>query len=177
MSRNVKIEKLPTTVEEFIEVRNQLANTPQGGAAVFIMALKIQSENPSIGEKCLIIAADRARLMTGNVYKDFQLDTFGMRRIKEQLKYSPYIPNSYFVGATSENGYNFNVPTEMNCSINAHSGNESEGVLKIFVKSSGADSPRPIVMKRNNRGIWKANEWSSIVMGIVPPKVNIDDDI
>ncbi len=177
MSRNIRIEKLPTTVEEFIEVRNQLANTPQGGAAVFIMALKLQSENPSIGEQCLVIATDRSKLMAGNVYKNLKLDAFGMKRIEEQLKYYPYIPNSYFAGATAENGYNFDVPTEMICSTNVYSGDESQGNLKIFVKSSGADSPRPIVLIRNNRGIWKAREWSSIIMGIVPPKVNIDDDI
>ncbi len=177
MSRNIKIEKLPTSVEEFIEIRNNLANTPQGGAAVFIIALKLQSENPSLGEQCTVIATDRSKLAPGNIYKDFQVNNFDMRRIKEQLKRYPYIANSYFVGATPENGYSFKTPTEIICSSNPHSGNENEGYFKIFVKSSGADSPRPISLEKNNRGIWKAKEWSSIIMGIIPPKIVMDDDL
>lgn len=177
MTQNVKIDRLPNTVEEFTQMRDQLASSPEGGAAVFILALKLYSENPTIGEQCLVIAVDRSKLQSGGVYKGMEVSRFDMSRLKEQVQRYPYIANSYFVGSSADNGYTFNVPTEMNCSENPHSGDINSGEFKIFVKSSGADSPRPIRMLKNNRGVWKVAEWSSIIMGIVPAKVDFDDDI
>ncbi len=177
MVQNVKIDKLPASVEEFTQIRDQLALTAEGGAAVFILALKLYGENPSLGEQCLVIAIDRSKLQPGNVYKGMAVSNFDMSRLKEQMRQYPYVANSYFAGATPDNGYTVNVPTEMYCSENSHSGNQADGEFKVFVQSAGADSPRPMRMIRNNRGIWKAAEWSSIIMGIVPPKVEIDDDI
>ncbi len=177
MTQNVKIDKLANSVEEFTQIRDQLASSPEGGAAVFILALKMFAENPTLGEQCLVIATDRSKLQQGNVYKGFQIDNFLMNRLKEQIKRYPYIANSYFSGANADNGYTFNTPTEIICSENSYSGDVNSGEFKIFVKSSGADSPRPMYMIKNNRGIWKASEWSSIIMGIVPPKLDIDDDI
>ncbi len=177
MTQNVNIEKLPNSVEEFIEIRNQIASTPEGGAALFIMALKLYAENPSVGEQCLVISIDRSKLQTGNTYKGFSVSFFDMNRIKEQIRQYPYLPNSYFQGANADNGYTFSVPTRVICSENPHSGNVNDGDFTVFVKSAGADSPRPVATTKNNRGIWKVREWSSVVMGIVPPKANLDDDI
>ncbi len=177
MTQNVKIDQLANSVEEFTQIRDRLASSPEGGAAVFILALKIFAENPTLGEQCLVIAVDRSKLQQGNVYKGFQIGNLSMSRLKEQVKRYPYIANSYFAGATADNGYTFNIPTEIICSENSYSGDIKNGEFKIFVKSAGADSPRPIYMIRNNRGIWKASEWSTIIMGIVPPVQNIDDDI
>ena len=50
-SQVVKIQKLPSTVQEFVELRNSIALTPLGGAAMFIIALKLQVEKPEIGKK------------------------------------------------------------------------------------------------------------------------------
>ncbi len=177
MVQNVTIEKLPTSVEEFIQVRDKLSSTPEGGAAVFILALKIYGENASLGEQCLVISVDRSKLQTGSVYKGMEIDRMSMSRLKEQMRQYPYVANSYFEGAHSDNAYTFNFPATVICSENAYSGDANGDSFKIFVKSSGADSPRPISMAKNNRGVWKASEWSTIIMGIVPPKENIDDDI
>ncbi len=177
MTGNVTINRLPNSVEEFTQIRDELANKPEGGAVLFILALKLYAENPTVGEQCLVISIDRSKLQPGSVYKGFAVSNLNMSRLKEQVQRYPYIANSYFVGANAENGYNFSLPTEVICSDNPHSGNINDGEFSVFVKSSGADSPRPMRMVRNNRGIWKAAEWSSVIMGIVPPKVEIDDDL
>lgn len=173
----IVLESVPKTVEDFITLRNNLASTPEGGAVVFIVALAMYQENPSVGEQCLVIAVDRSKLSPGSVYKGFALDGISMSRLKEQVKRYPYIANSYFKGATPENGYKTILPTSVELSENAHSGDRSGDEFKVFVKSYGADSPRPISLVKNNKGFWKPREWSTIIMGIVPAKVEIDDDL
>ena len=176
-AQTVKVEKMPTTVEEFVELRNKIATTPEGGATMFILALKLQKENPEVGIQCLVIATDRSRLQEGSVYKGFQLYKPDMNSIKRQLTSYPYIVNSYFKGATPENGYTTKTPYVLNFSSNPYSGNIADGKFKIFVKCYGADNPRPIRMIKNNKGYWKASEWSSMVMGIKKPVVKVDDDL
>ncbi len=173
----VQVDKEPKTVEEFIELRNKIATTPQGGATMFILAFKLQKENPDIGKQCLVIAADRGRLQTGSDYKGFQVVKTDMDRIKRQLKSVPYVTDSYFKGATPENGYTTKLPYILSFSANSYCGNIEDGNYKVFVKSYGADNPRPIRMIKNNKGYWKASEWSSIVMGIRKPVVVVDDDL
>ena len=83
-AQTIKINKLPVSVKEFKEMRNEIAVTPEGGAAMFIIALKLYNKNSELGSKCLVIAADRSRLTTGNVHKGFQLTRTDMDRIKRQ---------------------------------------------------------------------------------------------
>ncbi len=173
----VKIDKMPTSVEEFLELRKELATSPQGGAAIFIIALKMYVENPEIGEQCLVISADRSTLQAGDVYKGYEISKMDMNRIKRQLQQYPYIPNSYFKGAKPSNGYEVRFPAKLNCSYNQYSGKTSDGNFKVFVKCYGADTQRPIRLIKNNKGYWKAKEWSTIIMGIEAPNVEIDDDL
>ncbi len=176
--KTIKIKSLPTSVDEFINLRNDIAKTPSGGAAMFIIALKMYAENPEVGEQCLVIAVDKNRLSSGrDVYKGYSLEKLDMGRIKEQLAQYPYIPNSYFKGATPNNGYKFDFPTSMKFTSNAYSGNKLKGDFKVFVQCSGADSDRPIRLHKNDKGYWKAAEWSTILMGMRPPKSTETDDL
>lgn len=173
----VKLDKMPTNVDEFLKLRNKIAKTPQGGAAMFIIATKMYVENPDVGAKCLVIATDRSRLQTGDVYKGYAVSPMDMNRIKQQLKQYPYLPSSYFKGAKPDNGYKVKFPTKISFSSNSYSGKIAGGNLKIFVKCYGADSQRPISVVKNNKGYWKAKEWSTVIMGIRPPVVEVDDDL
>ncbi len=42
---------------------------------------------------------------------------------------------------------------------------------------TGAATPRPVTLKRNDRGVWKAYEWSSLLVGVRPPVLKIEDDL
>ena len=44
-----------------------------------------------------------------------------------------------------------------------------QGVFKVFFSCSGADSPRPITLARNKRGIWKASGWHSLLVTVKAP--------
>ncbi len=176
-NNNLTIEKMPVSIDEFIDLRNKIATTPHGGAAIFVIALKMYAENPQIGIQALVISVDRKKLTSGSSYKGFDIDRFAMSRIKEQVKQYPYIADSYFSGSNPENGYKAIFPAQMDISANPHSGDINSGHYKVFVRSSGADSARPISLQRNDKGLWKATEWSTIIMGIRNPIQEISDDL
>lgn len=174
---SVEIDNVPQSIEAFTEMRNNIATTPQGGAAMFILALKIYTENPELGEKCLIVMVDKGvRRENPNGYKGYTLLNTDMNLIRRQLAKQQYIPKSYISGATPDNAYEVNLPYMFKFSVNRYSGTVESGNIKLFVACSGASTPRPIRMKINSSGIWKASEWSSLVVGIrKPTNEDIDD--
>lgn len=175
--KTIEIKKEPSTVEEFINLRNKTALTTEGGVVMFLLALKIYSENPELGEKLLVLSVDKSVLMQGDIYKGYQLRKGDMNLIKRQLAGYKNIANSYIKGANPKNGYNVKLPYIYKLSENAYCGNRADGRFKNFVKCYGADSPRPIHIKKNNKGIWKATNWSSVITGIKKIELEEDDDL
>lgn len=177
----VTVNRLPASVTEYEQMRNELATTPEGGAAMFLVALELYTRNPELGMQCIIMQTDRKLLQQkpgAGSYKGFQLGRSTQYRLKDQLKRYPYLPGSYFPGATPQNAYRENsAPWRFHFTTNPYSGDPASGTVKLFIASAGADSPRPIKMQRNNRGVWKAKEFSSILMGIRPPASTTDDDL
>jgi hypothetical protein len=166
-------------VEEFVALRNRTAKAPQGGAAMMVVALHAYTEDEDLGRQCLTVAVDRGRLAEGSGgYRNWQLAKRALRRIQTQLSAQPYLPRSYFAGSTPENGYELgDPPYVLAFSENPYSGDPASGVYKVFVVCSGAPSPRPVAVKINNRGIWKADSWSSLITGVRRPVQSIDDDL
>ncbi|GAB4327574.1 MAG: hypothetical protein OHK0038_01270 [Flammeovirgaceae bacterium] len=179
-SQKVTLDKLPTTVDEFIEMRDKIAQTPEGGATTMIVALLLYAQNPEIGLPCLTIAIEKEQLIDGKGgYKDKVPSKSAMYLIEQISKENKktYVPRSYFKGTSPENGYELpSGKLELEFSSNSYSGDVKTGKFKIFVKSSGADTARPITLKVNDKGIWKANEFSSLVVGVKAPTVKDSDD-
>lgn len=176
--KNITINSEPETIEDFIKIRNEISLTPEGGAALLLLALKIYAENPDFGQQCLVVAVDMSELNSNkDVYKGYSLSNISLSRIKSQLSYHPYLPKSYIEGSNPQNSYTVSLPYNFYFKSNPYSGNESDGKIKIFVKCSGADSDRPITLYQNDKGIWKAKEYSSILVGIRKPEIQIEDDI
>ncbi len=173
--KTVKITKIPASVEEFVEMRNQIATSPEGGAAMFLLALKMYIEQPDLAKQCFVTIVDRNSLREGNVYKGYQLLNGDMDLIKRQMANNKLIPNSYIKGAKPENNYSVKLPYIYEFTSNRYSGDKAAGQFKVFAACSGASSPRPMSLKRNNRGIWKLTNWSSVLVGIAKPP--IDDDL
>jgi hypothetical protein len=81
-----------------------------------------------------------------------------------------YIPRSYIQGTTPRNGYRLpEAPYRFEFAHNPYSGDEASGAYKVFLVSSGADSARPVSLRRKEGGLWKAWEWSSLLVGVRPP--------
>jgi hypothetical protein len=170
----IEITKIPSTIEEFIILRDQLAISPEGGAAVFLLALKTYIDNPELAKQFLVASVDMQRLTAGNTYKGYDLNSSDLNLMKSQLNNNPRIPDSYIEGSSPENNYKTQLPYKFVFSGNKYSGDKEKGTYKLFVKCSGADTPRPMSMKRNDKGIWKAMEWSTLVVGIKKPPVKDD---
>lgn len=166
----MKISRLPSNVEEFKVLRDQIAMTPEGGAAMFILALKIYAGHASEGLKCLIVQRDINDLVVSgeeDSYSGYALPGCELSLIRAQLSRQPYIPDSYFVGATPENDYKTPLDEmQFDISTNPYSGNPASGKLKVFVRSGGADTARPVQLNRNAKGIWKVAEYSSLILGV-----------
>jgi len=170
----IKFKTLPKTTDEFVKLRNKTAKTPEGGAAMFMLALKIYNDNNELGEKFLVLSVDINQLRSGDVYKGYKVGSSDMSLIKRQLNNNNKIPNAYIEGANLKNNYSVNLPYIYKFSHNKYSGDKSQGKFKVFVKCYGADSPRPIHLRKNSKGIWKAVSWSSVLVGIKKPAI-IDD--
>lgn len=64
-----------------------------------------------------------------------------------------YLPFSYFAGAVPENNYTPEEPFRLTIESN-HISDAEEGYKKLFIPCGGADSPRPIKLRRKGDGRW-----------------------
>lgn len=83
-----------------------------------------------------------------NVLKGPQpMNGMDVQFLRDRIKGRGYIPRSYFEGSSVKNDYTPNVPYKITVSEYAYT-YQSEGYAKVQVQSSGADSPRPIELRR-----------------------------
>lgn len=191
MRTEVTFTQIPQTVDEFVNLRNSLfaekLSPFEGsarGAALLILAGYIYSNlDEELGLQCAVVALDRKELMKGKgptSYKGKTLTIPNRERFR-RFKALPYLMRSYFVGSEPENDYQFQTPMTLVFFSNRHSvvNCADDGQIigyKVFVFCSGADTPRPVTMKINNRGIWKAKEFSSITVSVKDPVGEEEDD-
>jgi hypothetical protein len=174
----ISLDALPRSSDAFRALRDEIAHWPQGGAAMMVLALLVHVDDETIGRQCLTMAVDRGRLQDGEGgHRNLRLARTAQSRIDQQLATQPYLPRAYVRGARPENDYQLPDPAYViEFTHNPHSGDEASGRIKVFVVCSGAASPRPVTVRRNSRGVWKADEWSSLVMGIIP-LAGVEDEL
>lgn len=172
----IETDKVPTTIEEFIAFRDKVANTPEGGAAVFAMAMVLYTQNKELGNQALTIALDLSQVEEGNVYKGYQPPSslnFHLGNLSEKT----YIARSYVQGTSPANGYSIPAgKVKFKTSRNPYS-EQDNGDIKVFIQSTGADSPRPIALRKNDKGLWKAVNYNSLFVGVAYPVENVVDDL
>lgn len=168
----------PQDLEAFVALRDRLATTPEGGAAVFVAALCAYAQDPVAGLAHLTVAIDLARLDKGSAgYKGYQPGRADQQAFKERVAAKPFLARSYVQGTSPENGYAIPDQALVKVRDQGLAGESSAETAKRFVHSTGADSPRPLVLKKNNRGLWKADAWSSLTVGVRAPVQVVDDDL
>jgi hypothetical protein len=164
------IAKIPTTIEDFVELRNQLASTPEGGATTFVVAMMMYTENETLGMQAFTVVLDQNNLVEGgakSVYMGFSPSPRVQHDIRNYYgKYKDHLANSYIVGTSHTDNYKLSsAPYKMEFTRNRYT-EQTDGSMRIFIKCNGADSPRPITLKKNNRGIWKVTNYSSLFVGV-----------
>jgi len=178
---HVTIPALPQSMEAFLALRDELAGTPEGGAVIAVVALNLYAADPEspLGHGALVVAADRSRLTAdAGGYKGWNLTVRDRQHLVRQIAARPWTPRSYISGTAPATGYALpEPPYAVELSRNPHVDSTQTGRVKVFVACTGAASPRHVTLQRNNRGLWKAVEWSSLTVGVVPPAVVDDDDL
>lgn len=118
-------------------------DTPHKTAALAMLALLRYEEDPE-GCFAMLDALRGPEPMT----------PYAKSFLKDRLTGKTYKPRSFFAGATPENGYTPTKPCTITISETPTSFAE-ENWATLYVKSSGADSPRPIKLrKKPSTGQW-----------------------
>lgn len=135
----------------------------------------------TIGEQMLVLSMWEENLSPGNTYKTYNLSRADIDRVNRLLPPNDYIARSYVAGATPSNNYKINrksIGIKFRTQ-DKYVGEIEKGTYKVFVWSGGADTARPVTLKRNSKGLWKVHEFSSLTVGIRPPKGSGDpsDDL
>ena len=165
------------TPEEFTRFRDGVAQSPEGGAAVFILAMMSYVRSEKLGEQCFTIALDRTQLAksTSGGYKGYR-PARAFEYFSRRLGGHPYLPFAYVVGTSPASGYRAAPPYRVSLSRNRYS-TQRNGDVKVFVETSGGVRPRPVTLRKNDRGHWKVVESSSLFVGLTPPKKASEDEL
>lgn len=139
--------KLPETVEELKAFPEAILNSPFKTAALTLAALSHYGENPEATIEML------------NFLKGPEnVSEYEKQFLRERLRGKQYKVRSFFEGATPENGYQPTQPYGITVSDNPYS-YPDENWATLYVKSSGADTPRGIKLRRKpSTGQWFLNE-------------------
>ncbi len=155
----INFQNLPKTVEELLEIPEASLDTPFKAAAMTVLALCRYTENVEDGIKMLDFLNGPKEI--SNYDKQF---------LRDRLAGKEYLPYSYFKGTSPENNYTATAPYTVIISDNQYS-YQDDGYAKLYINCTGADSPRPIVLRK------KDNQWfmweQFLLVGIrVPAKLS-----
>ena len=153
--------KLPADMAEYEARYAKEATTPEGATKLWFEAVFLyqNAETRALGRKMLI------HIMKG-LPDDFDHNA-GYAKMMERIKGNPEIFRSFCAGSAPENNYEADPD---NCELTVTSSKvEAGGTTAVFLKSSGADSPRPMKLTEVD-GHWKASSVSSLYLQIQPAK-------
>jgi hypothetical protein len=160
----VSLDALPTDPETM----HALQISPEGAVVGIVFALWEFAIDQESG-KIWLSAAVHPDLLGTDPLNPLPPHTINLMR--SQIGGKPEHLRSYFRGAIPENGYKIpEPPFEFEVTANPYSGDRQSGKMKLFITSSGAASPRPVQVQKDDHGYWRATEWSSLLLGVMPGK-------
>lgn len=151
---------LPESVEELRSLPEAAMDTPFKTAALTVCALCAFAAVPEIGTQMLNFLRGPRPLNGSDI--SFIKDRFRGDR--------SYIIFSYFAGATPENNYTPTQPYTVTVTSDPHSYDEAN-YARLYVACGGADSPRPVKLRKKADGQWCL--WEQYLLtDIRQPKAN-----
>ena len=157
----VGFASMPESLAEFAALPQAQLSMPFETAALFAAALCVYPLNK---DECVAMI----NYLKGPEPLGVPAMQFLATRMAQNKK-AGYLGASYFDGATPANEYAPTKPYTVSVSENPHS-YATAGYAKLFLKSGGADSPRPVAMRQAKDGKWYLWEYSSILLDIVSPE-------
>jgi len=163
----IELGLLPPTLQDFLHLQEG-AVTPERGLALFVLAMLVHEDMPSVAEEMVIAATTDNNLVIKSdgtkVLLPYMRDHLG------RLAKDPAIARSYVEGATPQNGYT--IPSGAGYKFHFSRNRLSEvskTEVRVFIKTSGAGTPRPVFLSKQKNGIWKVEEMGSLFVGIYLP--------
>lgn len=154
----VTIQKIPGNLQEF-EALAAAEKQPEHICAMFLCALTLFDKDKNAGTAAMNLLRG-PRPMT----------PYDVQFLTDRLRDKAYLPMAYFDGAKPENNYQPNTPYVLNVLEDQRPQDIEPGYLRVFLKTAGADSPRPIKLrKKESTGEWFLWEYSSVLSGIRVP--------
>ena len=150
----VEFDALPQTAAEVAPCQ-----TPEETAALTVAALVRFTEDQEAGIAMLnVLRGPRP------------LSPYDIQLLKDQLlKGRDYVARSHFNGATPDNNYTPLQPYSVTVANNPNS-YMTEGYATLYIRSGGADSPRPITLRlKPSTGEWFLWENPGLLTGIRVP--------
>ncbi len=149
----------PRTYEDFLSLASELMTRPEGTAALLIVALKVYTND-----------RDTGLAMLNHLHGPRPLSNHDKQFLRDRLSDKLYLPDSYAVGATVDNNYTPDEPFTVIVEHDPVPAGE-EYLFRVRITSSGADTPRLVVLRRKQSGDkWFVWEYPGIVSGIRIPK-------
>ena len=151
---------LPESAEQLRALPEAAMDTPFQTAALTVCALCAFAADQAVGTGLLNVLRGPRPLSGQDI--SFIKDRFRGGRT--------YIPFSYFAGATPDNNYTPTQPYTVTVTSDARSYDE-QGYARLYIASGGADSPRPIKLRKKADGQWCL--WEQYLLtDIRQPKAN-----
>ncbi len=139
----VTFSKIPISLADLQTLPEASLKEPYYAAALLIPALRLWPENK-----------DEAINMINYLRGPGPMSPYDIQFISERLRGYEYIANSFFNGASPENGYEPKPPYIVVVSSVPNSFAE-DGYGILYLQSGGADSPRPVKLrKKPSTGEW-----------------------
>lgn len=164
----VHLGLLPPTLRDFQHLQKG-ALTPERGATMLILAMLVFEDYPAEAEKMVAEAITDDNL---NIADDGTKTLMPHMKdhLYKRLKQDRNIARSYVEGATPQNGYEMPVGQGYTFRFSRNRLSQvSETEVRVFVATSGQASPRPVSMKLQSNGVWKAEESGSLFVGVYLP--------
>ena len=152
----VTLNALPATLAEFEALPRR---TPEEVCAAFLCALKLYLSDKDAGVAAMNLLRG-PRPMT----------PYDAQFLRDRLRGKEYLPLAYFEEATPENSYTPRTPYVLNVLPDPRPQDIEDGYIRVFLKTAGADSPRPVKLRcKPSTGEWFLWEYSSPLSGIRIP--------
>ena len=136
--KEITLERLPATVEELAAMPQAALTVPEEVAALTVAALARFPENQEDAVRMLDFL--RGPRPLNGIDKQF---------LKDRFRGKEYLMRSFFAGSSPENNYTPSMPYRVVVSENPYSRSQlAEGYLTLYVNCSGADSPRPLKLRK-----------------------------
>lgn len=150
---------LPKTLAEFASLPQRDLSNPENTCALFIAALHLYTLDKNAG-------IEAVNMLRG----PRPMSPFEVQFLRDRLIDKPYLPLSYFNGASVQNNYTPAAPYTLVFSPDPRPQDLPADYMRLYVRSAGADSPRAITLRRKASGNeWFLWEYPAIVMGIRVP--------